>query len=474
VLIDAVLTIECKSDICHGVGFPLVSSTSTRFLLRKEYKRLWLEIMEDFACSRRSIVVGTAGIGKSLFRFYLIWKWLKGDEDISGIFLDIRFNSGNKCFLVQRDGTVLEISEQQCLMESTESLVLLDPCLALSGTKNFMCKLLIITSSPSALIGQSAICNLSQLRKLSIVYVMKMWTEEEWFLFLPGTDKEHFSKFSSREVLTTYCVPRWLTYRPKEIVGQLKASLNEQHTEGLCKYLLGKGSQPGYNQWEVYGFISDYVTSLILSWAGISDQVNKSNFLNLFRNPYSGGLLGNCFENWVFEMLEAKTDLIVFNKGKRRFHFDSMKYFNFIPRARIPCILDNQVLQRPDQGTMPSIDAYGIVGNTLLLLQFTVGLTHSGALWKHVGHIVDTARNRNPEIQVLMVYVVPEPQNFSIPKCKSLEEKQVHTAVGQLNANFLTKAQHLLRHRQDLEVSNSEEEQSGSCCLSEATGDPSV
>jgi hypothetical protein len=70
-----------------------------------------------------------------------------------------------------------------------------------------------------------------------------------------------------------------------------------------------------------------------------------------------------------------------------------------------------------------------------------------------------------------MVYVVPEPQNFSIPKCKSLEEKQVHTAVGQLNANFFTKAQHLLRHRQDLEVSDSEQEQSGSCSLSEATGD---
>jgi hypothetical protein len=472
-LVDDVLTIECESEICHSVGFPLVSSSSTKFLFRKDYKRLWIEIMEDFACSRKSIVVGAAGIGKSLFRFYLIWKWFGVDEDISGIFKDVRFNSGRRFYSVRKDGTVLPISNDQCLMESRESLVLLDPCPELSGIKDLMCKLLIVTSSPSALIGHSAVCSLSQLRKLSTVYVMKMWTEEEWYLFSPGTDKDLFSKFSSRERLTTYCVPRWLTYRPKEIEGQLKASLNDQHAEGLVKYLLGKRSnllmgsflpyslckvhQPGYNQWEVYGFISDYVTSHILWWAGISDRVNKSNFLNLLHNPWSGGLLGHCYKNWAFEMLEAKSELIVYNKVEHRFHFNSTNYFSFIPRACIPCILDGQVLQRPDQGSMPSIDAYGMVGNTLLLLQFTVGLTHSGASWKHVGHIVNNARNQYPEIQVLMVYVVPEHQKFTIPKCKTLEENQVHIAVGQLNADFFTKAHHLLRQR-ILEASTSEEE----------------
>ena len=69
--------------------------------------------MENYTCSPKGIVVGTAGIRKSLFRFYLIWKWLKGDQDIFGIFKDIRFNFGNNFFLVQREETVLKISGGQ-------------------------------------------------------------------------------------------------------------------------------------------------------------------------------------------------------------------------------------------------------------------------------------------------------------------------------------------------------------------------
>jgi hypothetical protein len=37
--------------------------------------RLWTEIMNAYNDDdRKSIVVGTAGIGKSLFRFYLAWR----------------------------------------------------------------------------------------------------------------------------------------------------------------------------------------------------------------------------------------------------------------------------------------------------------------------------------------------------------------------------------------------------------------
>jgi hypothetical protein len=475
ILLDDVLTIKCRPDICNLVGFPYQPSSSTRFLIRKDYERLWTEIMQAYNYGeRKSIVVGTAGIGKSLFRFYLAWKWLKGDPDISLIFESVRFNIGDSFFLVQRDGAVLQISDQQCLLGSAKSLVLLDPCIALSGNKDFMCKLLIITTSPSSLVGHSSTCYLSQLRKLAIVFVMRMWTKEEWFRFSPGTDPDHFAKFSSREGFTTLCVPRWLSYMPMRIEGQLLASLNEQHSEGLCKFLLSTGRrrlmgaylpyrlckvhQPGYDQWEVYGFISDYVSNYILVFAGISDKVNKANFLTLLHNPWSGGLLGHCFENWVFELLEARIELIVFNGVNSTFRFDSMEYFSFVPRKPIPCVLVGGVLQRPDQASMPSIDAYGIVEKTLLLLQFTVGLTHSDALWKHVRHIVKAARSKFPEIQVVMVYVVPEPTKFSIPKCDSLEKNLVAVVAGQMNADFFPKAFSVLSHQKNSEERSWEEE----------------
>jgi hypothetical protein len=474
VLVNDILTINCSPDVCKDMGFPPSSSSSTRFLIRKDYQRLWAEILNEYAenavVSRKSIVMGTVGIGKSLFRFYLIWKWLMGDQDIAGLFRDIRFNLGNSFYLVQRDGTVLEISEKICLWGSAESLVLLDPCHALSGMKDFWCKLLIITSSPSSLVGHSAACNLSQVRKLATIFVMRMWTEEEWFQFSPDTDKEHFAKFSSRERLTTYCVPRWLTYRPKDIAGQLKTSLNGENKGGLCKYLLSKANQrlmssflpyclckvrqPCFNDWEVYGFISDYVTNHILIWARIRDQVSRTNFVSLLVNPWSGGLLGHCFENWAFELLETQTELIVFDHQLgSRFQFCSMKYFQFIPRKPIPCILNNdeQVLQRPDQGVMPSIGAYGVVGNTLLLLQFAVGATHSAALWADVGHIVTKARKQKQAARVLMVYVVPELRKFLIPTCASLADNDVIVAAGQVNADFFPRALRLLAHQQEVE-----------------------
>mmetsp|Transcript_33264 Transcript_33264/g.69675 ORF Transcript_33264/g.69675 Transcript_33264/m.69675 type:complete len:505 (-) Transcript_33264:236-1750(-) len=477
ILLNDVLTIKCRPDICNLVGFPYRPSSSTKFLIRKDYERLWTEIMQGYnAGNRKSIVVGTAGIGKSLFRFYLARKWLLGDPDILGIFKDVRFNIGNSFFLVRKDGAVLKISDERCLLESDESLVLLDPCIALSGIKDVLCKLLIITSSPSALVGHSSTCSLSQFRKLAIIFVMRMWTKEEWFRFSPGTDRVHFAKFSSREGFTTFCVPRWLSYTPMEIEGQLLASLNEQHSKGLCRFILSTGNrrlmgaylpyrlckvyQPGYNQWEVYGFISDYVSNYILVSAGISDQVNKANFLTLLHSPWSGGLLGHCFENWAFELLEARNELIVFNGVHSTFRFDSMNYFNFVPRKPIPCVLVGGVLQRPDQASMPSIDAYGIVEKTLLLLHFTVGLTHSDALWKHVRHIVKAARKKNPEVQVLMVYVVPEPTKFSIPKCESLKKNQVVVVAGQLNADFFPKALSTLSRQQNLEERSCEEEHS--------------
>ena len=83
-------------------------ATELNFLLRKEYEQL-VEQMQ--VCAKRgAIVVGTSGIGKSAFRFYVMRQWLKGHEKLpKARFPKVLFNFGRTFFEMDVDGTVNEL-----------------------------------------------------------------------------------------------------------------------------------------------------------------------------------------------------------------------------------------------------------------------------------------------------------------------------------------------------------------------------
>ena len=461
---DGVLVIDCDPSISYSMGFPPQKS-SALFLLRDEYVRLWDDMKtrhrEDM--EMKQIIVGTAGIGKSLFRYYLCRKWLLGDEDMS-CFKDVRFNIGDNFFLLEKSGQVRIIPSYHCFRLSSESLVLLDPCTALTVTRDFDCRLLIVTTSPSPLAGKSKICNLSQFAKIVFMHVMKMWTRREWNKICPVIDEDHFAKFSFQEGGETYCVPRWLALKPDPSVidGHIQRSFHELHARGLRNFILNVGKQflksafipyrlckifqPKINDWSVSGFLSDYIAEIVLRWAEMGSKIDEYSYIALLRHPWSGGLLGNWYESWAFDCLENKKALIVYDtEGKQsRFHFASTNHFDYVPKAKIPVFLQNTVLNRPNQGSMPSIDGYGVIDNCLVMIQYTVSPSHSAALWSDVGHLVQVAREQAKVTEVFLVYVVPVASEFTIPYCETLSANGVTGFMGMIDGEFLPKAKELL------------------------------
>ena len=164
------LIINCSAVICRKMGFDCC-----KLYVRDEFVRLADQILSDFKCgtkfnSDRIIVTGTAGIGKSMFRLYLIWRWMNDDPDM--IFDDARINLGFEFYLVMKDGESRMVDSGLLGMDGLESLAVLDPCPQLVNTKNKIYKLLVVTTSPSPLAGQANKADLGELMKLAIVHVM--------------------------------------------------------------------------------------------------------------------------------------------------------------------------------------------------------------------------------------------------------------------------------------------------------------
>ena len=93
--------------------------------------------------------------------------------------------------------------------------------------------------------------------------------------------------------------------------------------------------------------------------------------------------------------------------------------------------LENGVFNKPDGVDSPAIDGYGVQSNTLVMVQPTVSLTHSGAKLLAVEDLITAAKLKGVTA-VLMVYVVLAKNvgQFRAPACKELAEAGVTICVG--------------------------------------------
>jgi hypothetical protein len=119
--------------------------------------------------------VGTAGIGKSAARLLYIAMWLENEITIP--FDAVIFNLSEKFHSIDQTGTVTAIDPS--LHDTSGTLMLLDPCTFLNNAQSVDCKMLVVFSSPSCLVGQANKPNLTSLDKTSKIYVMDAPTLEE-------------------------------------------------------------------------------------------------------------------------------------------------------------------------------------------------------------------------------------------------------------------------------------------------------
>jgi hypothetical protein len=169
-----VLEIVGEDRICHKLGiekFP--GQQNVKFLLRSQYRRVWNEIWslnQQFPALDQFVITGTAGIGKSAFRYFVIREWPLKDDGFQ--FDSIIFNApeGDDFFRLEKNGKATEYVKDT--NRDLKSLALLDPCAKLDNRKVALFGLTIVTSSPSPLAKEEGKPNLKTFSRNAKKIVM--------------------------------------------------------------------------------------------------------------------------------------------------------------------------------------------------------------------------------------------------------------------------------------------------------------
>uniref|UniRef100_A0A7S0QL05 Uncharacterized protein n=1 Tax=Cryptomonas curvata TaxID=233186 RepID=A0A7S0QL05_9CRYP len=411
-----------------------------------------------------SLILGTSGVGKSIFRWYLVWKWMRDDSDIAQFkFEDVRTNMKENFYLVEKDGTARNIPVSSVSSAPT-SLALMDPC-SIVEDKSFFFKMLVVTSSPSAVVGDAGKPSLTELRKIAFLYVMKWWSVQELKMIKPDVQAKLLERFSTFDGTSTYCVPRWFFYRDEEIQGQLTGCWSNNSREAFRDFFLKESGdlhkhkglpfrlcaivENGPNDWKVAGFISDFVAEEVYKWAEVGAYLDRAGFLNLLDHPLGGSLIGCWYERWALECIERQESIVVSNeqlgmsppRKKQNFVFENLEIFNVDTSRRgktqLDVKIDSGTLYKPRSKAFPSIDAYGkTAAGDLLFLQFTKALTHSPALWKDISTIARKANSQKDIKRTILIYCCPYVDEFRTPSCPDLKGKNVIVCKGTMQSDF--------------------------------------
>jgi hypothetical protein len=366
-------------------------------------------------------------------------------------------------YLVEKDGTTQQIPASSVSRAPT-SLALMDPCSIVEG-KSYFFKMLIVTSSPSAVVGEVGKPSLTELRKLAFLYVMKWWSVQELKMIKPDVDAKQLERFSTFDGTSTCCVPRWFYYKDEEIQGQLNCCWLNNSRQALRDFFLKQSGdlhkhkdlpfrlcaivENGPNDWKVAGFISDFVAEEVFKWAEIGAYLDRAGFVNLLDHPLGSSLIGICYERWALECIERQESIVVSNEqlGMSQPHKNQEFVFKFLKninldnpqrgQTQLDVKVDTGTLYKPRTKVFPSIDAYGkTAAGDLLFLQFTKALTHSPALWKDISTIARKANSKKDIKRMILIYCFPYVDEFRTPACPDLLDKNVIVCKGTMQSDF--------------------------------------
>ena len=440
------------------------------FLLRQEYGTLLEKIGTDDENKFGAILVGTSGIGKSAFRFYMMRRWLNNDDKLpKKRFPKVLFNLGDKFYEMDEDGAVQTLPEVRSLATySKERLALLDPCQQIAGLdKSLHFNFMLVTTSASPLSGQETKTgNYKELVKaleehqLGTVLVMHVWSYEEIKAVAPDASDELIRNFG--------CVPRWclrddLTDE-EEMRRALEKSAELKDFKALYEFLKSKPlfplakdrclpykvmkieSQKGL--WGTKSFISKFVASFFVEKAQEASQHECNQLAQMMKNPFSMQAFGHMFEEWAYKKLvEGMTCTFDAKQMKGRFSQAGTFERNHVSsqKSMKPKIERGALLRAPIN--YGSIDMFGLIENEdakdkkwqLLMFQETVGQQHREARWNDIQNIVGACRQiaieKDKELECLLIYLLPKGEsyeNFKCPTCTELSGKVVSVVKGSL------------------------------------------
>ena len=452
-------------------------ATELNFLLRAEYEQL-IEQMQ--ACAKRgAIVVGTSGIGKSAFRFYVMRQWLKGHEKLpKARFPKVIFNLGDAFYEMDDSCAVHELPEVRSLAKlPADRLALLDPCVQIAGLdKSLHFKFMLVTTSASLLSGQETkVGNYKQLIKAFVehelggILVMHMWSYEEIKAVAPDASDELIRNFG--------CVPRWCFRNDLTEENSMRLALGgilENHQlPGLHEFFCsacsadtllrdkrlpykamkvdGDGTD---NSWGTKSFISSFVARFFLEKARDANLNQHAEIASMMKNPFSMQAFGHMFEEWAYKQL-AQGKLCALSESEMKGSFAKPGSFersdvknqpSMKPKLKVGILLKAPV-------HYGSIDMVGVVqsedGYQLLMFQETVGKKHRAAQWGDVQTIVGACKAKfksdKKELQCMLIYLVPREsfESFVCPECPSLDDKNVPVSKGRLNVDMPDALTHL-------------------------------
>jgi hypothetical protein len=178
------------------------------------------------------------------------------------------------------------------------------------------------------------------------------------------------------------------------------------------------------------------VVKKIHKW--VHDRVILS-FVELLKNPFSHGLFGGIFEDWMQTALgqNKRKSSFLYGGNDLEFPFSGIQSYAWSRKkggkVLFPQIhLEDKIFKKPDGVDSSSIDDHGIYDDYLLLLQATVGMPHSGAKLLAVEDIIAAARLAQKDTKIFMVYVVPQSRvsDFRPPTCGELVGVGATVCVG--------------------------------------------
>jgi hypothetical protein len=422
------LEFQCEAE-CSAFIAPL-EGNRYRYLIQQQYFDIWAYCENRFfkgsyQTRKQTVIVGTAGIGKSASRLLYIALWLEKKFSIN--FGNIIFNLNNEFYSVDSDGIVVRININSAF--TSNSLMLLDPCNFLSNAQSVTCKMLITFTSPSPLSGQVNKPCFTNLDKSSGLYVMKAPTVQEARKVYPNINERMTEVFSWEIDGTRYCSLRWFGYDEGDIPTKLESCKTHLSSEGLWDWIITNTEsiskdprlpfrlcivEATKSGWEVTGFLSLEIERWIAEWAMGHGRRKVNELANLLENRMLRGGLGIFFERWLFGHLGDKKPLTL--DGGAQYIFKEMR---IIPSTSIE--MNPNVVYKLDRSTFPSIEGYALVGTELLLLQSTVSETHSAARLDDVSKIIATAdicTGRKVTICIVYIALRSLAKKFTLPECK--------------------------------------------------------
>jgi hypothetical protein len=379
--------------------------------IRESYKSVWSDIRK--ATESRAVVSGTPGIGKSSFRYYLLWLWLENDASMKG-FDCVHFDHDKKSYFISRPKSgKLQVYKMRDPRDWVGNIV--KNCLGLMElTKDdegrqsaSRLKLALWTASPGATDAYGK--ELLKMPKTGRYYLPE-WNEDEVKkVFGPNSAFPLYGGIPRLLECTADKAERSIS-TALDLLNQVFQGMRIDKDSRLAhRLLLLDVSRDHKKIGRIKGFLSPYIAKLM--YEKYKDKIRQESG-NLAKTLENAGFLksavGMLFEPaFHHSLLDDK----VLKFDKYTVPVNSHKNYSSskivvalnslcIPISRVNDTFDSYILFKHPTTT-------GKI--TLVFIQVTVGSSHSpGRFDQAVRAVFDAVKAKHGVPKVVMLYAIPK------------------------------------------------------------------